>query len=136
MQTNRDQRIVEHILDYCIRIDETVSYFNRSKEVFNENHVFRDAVALCVLQIGELTGVLSNEMKKKYVNIQWRQIKALRNIVAHKYGTVDTEVLWEILTSDVPQLQSDCEKILGELQDSEQHVQEDTQNSSEDEENK
>lgn len=136
MQTNRDQSIVEHILDYCIRIDETASYFNHDKEVFNENHVFRDAVALCVLQIGELTGVLSDEMKKKYDNIQWRQIKALRNIVAHKYGTVDAEVLWEILTSDVPQLQSDCEKILSELQDSEQHVQEEAQNSSEDEENK
>lgn len=136
MQTSRDRSIVEHILDYCIRIDETASYFNRSKEVFTENHVFRDAVALCVLQIGELTGVLSDEIKMKYVNIQWRQIKALRNIVAHKYGTVDAEVLWEILTSDVPQLQSDCEKILSELQDSEQHVQKDTQNSSEDEANK
>ena len=136
MQTSRDRSIVEHILDYCIRIDETASYFNCSKEVFTENHVFRDAVALCVLQIGELTGVLSDEMKKKYDNIKWRQIKALRNIVAHKYGTVHAEVLWEILTSDVPQLQSDCEKILSEFQDSEQHVLEDTQNSSENEENK
>lgn len=117
MQGNKDQRIIAHILDYCDRIFETKSYFDNSKASFEKSHVFRDAVALCVLQIGELTGVLSDQIKEKYNGIQWRQIKALRNIVAHRYGTVDAQLLWEIVETDIPRLEKDCKKILEDLEE-------------------
>ncbi|MEI3141155.1 MAG: HepT-like ribonuclease domain-containing protein [Lawsonibacter sp.] len=42
----------------------------------------------------------------------WRQIKAMRNIVAHSYGTVDPETTWEIITDDIPALKKYCEAII------------------------
>lgn len=115
MQGNKDKSAIKHILDYCERIQDTAEFFSFSKEHFLENHIFRDAVSLCVLQIGELTGILSDSFKEKYSNIQWRQIKALRNIVAHHYGKIDSDLLWEILLNDIPQLQADCKRILEEM---------------------
>ena len=112
MRINKDISAIQHILDYCDRIESTKEFFKADVKAFEENHVFRDAVALCVLQIGELTSVLSDEFKKKYRDIPWRQIKALRNIVAHKYGTIDSELLWDIMIKDVPKLKEDCLLIL------------------------
>ena len=44
----------------------------------------------------------------------WRQIRGMRNIVAHSYGTVDPEITWEILTEDIPKLKAYCCQIIGE----------------------
>lgn len=59
---------------------------------------------MCVLQIGELAGKLTDDFREKYPGAPWRQIKGMRNIVAHSYGTVDPETTWEILNEDIPAL--------------------------------
>nr|WP_325239241.1 HepT-like ribonuclease domain-containing protein [uncultured Oscillibacter sp.] len=33
-------------------------------------------------------------------------MKAMRNIVAHSYGTVDPETTWEIICDDIPRLKT------------------------------
>ena len=38
--------------------------------------------------------------------------EAMRNIVAHSYGTVDPEITWEIITDEIPQLKAYCEQII------------------------
>ena len=63
--------------------------------IFKEDTAYKNAIALCVLQIGELTTKLSQELKESYADIPWIQIKALRNVVAHQYGKIDEESLWE-----------------------------------------
>ena len=36
-----------------------------------------------------------------------------RNLVAHQYESLDRARIWEIITDDVPELKSVCERILG-----------------------
>ncbi len=115
MKQNRDVSIIQHIDAYCKRIEDTAEYFHHDYEMFLNNHIFRDAVSLCVLQIGELTGILTDDFKAYYSEMPWRQIKALRNIVAHKYGTIDAELLWEIMNNDIPALKNYCEQIVSDI---------------------
>ena len=116
MKQNRDCSIIKHMLQYCERINEAVGFFGKEYEVFKENNIYKDAVALSILQIGELSGVLTDEFKGKYNKMPWRQIKALRNIVAHRYGTIDPEVIWEIVNDDIPELEKYCKMILAEME--------------------
>lgn len=81
---------------------------------FDKNSIYQNAIALCMLQIGELTTHLTAEFKQQYTEIQWNQIKALRNVVAHDYGKIDTEILWETLQEDIPVLKEYCKTILDE----------------------
>ena len=69
-------------------------------------------MALCILQIGELVGKLTDEFRAEHPDVPWQQIKAMRNIVAHQYGTVDAEITWEIITEDIPKLKSYCQTII------------------------
>lgn len=105
---DRDRNILEHIVNYCDQIEETVKRFGDDYEVFATDSVYRNATALCILQIGELVGKLSDEFRAGHGEIPWRQIRAMRNIVAHNYGSVDAETSWEIITSDIPMLKEFC----------------------------
>ena len=109
--SSKDINIVEHIFNYCVQIEETVKRFGNSQEIFIEDGIYRNAAALCILQIGELVGKLSDEFRSEYKSIPWQQIKAMRNIVAHSYGTVDPYITWEIITEDIPRLKEFCSKI-------------------------
>jgi transposase-like protein len=44
---------------------------------------------MCVLQIGELVGHLSDDITARYAEMPWKQIKGMRNIAAHGYENFD-----------------------------------------------
>ena len=109
---NRDRSILKHILSYCEQIELAAEHFGKDYAVFARDPVYRNAVALCILQIGELVGHMSDEFKETYAQIPWRQIKLMRNIVAHRYGTVDNAITWEVVENDIPQLKAFCRQLL------------------------
>ena len=69
-----------------------------------------------VLEIGYWWANLTDDFKEQHPAIPWRQIKAMRNIVAHSYGTVDPETTWEIITDDIPALKKYCETVIASQQ--------------------
>ena len=94
MADNRNADVLRRIILYCNDIEETILRFGEDYSVFIQDSAYKNATALCVLQIGELTTHLTNDFKQTYTVIPWTQIKALRNVVAHSYGKIDVESLW------------------------------------------
>ncbi len=74
--------------------------------------MYHNAVALCILQIGELVGIMSDEFRASHTEIPWREIKLMRNIVAHHYGSVDHSITWDVVINDIPQLKEFCHSFL------------------------
>ena len=104
----RDESILKHIAGYCDKLLSFTSGMTYSE--FRENELCKDACALNILQIGELVGLLSDEFREGHPSMPWRQIKAMRNIVAHHYGAVDAETVWETISDDIPVLKKFCEE--------------------------
>lgn len=115
MRLERDTSILEHIVSYCEQIEQTVERFGDSYDLFRTDAIYRNAAALCILQIGELVGKLTETFRDRHNAIPWRKIKAMRNIVAHSYGTVDSEITWEIIKDDIPLLKAYCLQVLEEI---------------------
>ena len=66
---------------------------------------------MCVLQIGELSNHLTEDFRQATADdIPWKQIRGLRNVVAHEYGNIDEESLWETITEDIPALCDFCKR--------------------------
>lgn len=112
---DRDCSILEHIVSYCEQIEETVQRFGDDYAIFAADTIYRNAAALCILQIGELVGKLSDTFRAEHSSIPWRQIKAMRNIVVHDYGSVDAETTWEIIKDDIPKLRAYCRSVSSSL---------------------
>ena len=106
---NRDQSILQHIKSHCTDIEGFIGRFGRDLDIFISDKAYFNAVSMGILQIGELAGSLSEEYRAKTSEmIPWSNIKGMRNIVAHDYGSVDEELLWETATEDIPVLLQFC----------------------------
>jgi len=109
---SKDYSVLKHIVQYCDRITSTITAFGDDFAIFSGNHIFQDAIALCILQIGELAGHLSDSFRACHEEIPWRQIRAMRNIMAHEYASVNIKDTWETVIRDVPVLKEHCMRIL------------------------
>lgn len=42
----------------------------------------------------------------------WRQIRGMRNVVTHAYGSISIQTTWDTIKQDIPKLREFCEKCL------------------------
>jgi uncharacterized protein with HEPN domain len=114
MLNERDRDILEHIIKYCNETELTIKMFDDSLETLKINVVYKNAVSMCILQIGELTTYLSKNFLEEHTKIPWSRIKKMRNIAAHNYGKFDINVLHCTIISDIPELKAYCIETLNE----------------------
>lgn len=113
---NKDSQIIGHILQYCEKIQSTVSRFGADATVFIADSDYRDSVAMNLLQIGELAGKLSPNYVLSSVQ-NWRAIKNMRNMFAHDYGSMDIDRIWDTVVLDIPELKRFCQNELQKKQE-------------------
>lgn len=104
----RDINIIKKIIKYCEEIFETQKYFGNEYNLFRNNFIYKNAISMSILQIGELAGHLSEGFKTHHSEIPWRNIKGIRNFMAHEYGNLDTGLVWDTVIEDIPRLHRYC----------------------------
>jgi uncharacterized protein with HEPN domain len=103
-----------HILDAIAHIDR---YAARGRETFGRDKLVQIWIVRHIQIIGEAASRLSSSLRESYPEIPWVQIVAMRNILAHEYFEVDTEVVWATGHRDLPGLKSRVHQILDQLAD-------------------
>ena len=99
-----------HIKDASEKILDYVSKHDFSK--FQENQWDQDAVMRNLEIIGEATNNIDDEYLKQYSDIPWRTIINLRNVLIHDYVDVDLNIIWQIITYDLPIFYKQVSEIL------------------------
>ena len=97
------QSILEHMLD------DATDAMKFAKEVgslnaFSSNKLYRKAIIMSILNIGELTKNLPQEFKALNNKIPWRKISGMRDIAAHGYHEMDDDIIWDVVTYSIPEL--------------------------------
>ncbi len=99
------QKIYQHltaVLTYCEACD--------TLETFQENSMRVEACVFNLMQIGELAKIsLSEEAKAEISTIPWKQLYGMRNRIVHGYSGVDMRIVWDTISSDLPQLRQEIE---------------------------
>ena len=87
--------------------------YGNSFETFDQDADYQRSISFCILQIGELGSRLSQEFREATANrVQWGPIKGMRNLVAHSYGSMSRDIIWETAVTDIPVLKEFCEEQL------------------------
>ncbi len=63
--------------------------------------------------IGEAAGKVSEATRRDLASVPWREIVGMRNRLVHGYAAVDHDVVWAVVTRDLPVLASSLEAALG-----------------------
>jgi uncharacterized protein with HEPN domain len=62
--------------------------------------------------IGEAATRMTSDTRDQHSDVPWPQIVGLRHRLIHGYDQVDFDILWQIVTSDLPPLVGKLEQIL------------------------
>lgn len=107
----RDPRLyLDDILEAIAKIHEYISGVDYAK--FTLDRKTQDAVVRNLEIIGEAAGRLPEPIKTGAVDIEWRKIVGLRNILAHEYFGVSLPVVWDVVENKLGPLEIACRKLL------------------------
>lgn len=96
-----------------LRLKRPILRYGKSFEAIDSDPDYQRSVSFCILQIGELSGKLSDAFRADTAGrIQWGPIKGMRNLVAHSYGSMSRDIIWETATTDIPVLKAFCNEQL------------------------
>lgn len=67
--------------------------------------------------IGEAARFLPEDVRASAPEIPWSQIVGMRNILVHGYFDIDTGIVWDAATRDVPSIKPSVERLLETLKE-------------------
>lgn len=110
MLNDRDKGNLITLIKFCDRLENLLSSI--SKDNYNDSLDYKEITCFNLLQIGEVSKKLSDAFTNKYNEVPWKQIKGLRDIIVHDYGSIDFDIVWETVKRDITDLNKYCKKIL------------------------
>ena len=83
-----------------------------TSEKFLEDEMAKRAVSMTLLNIGEISTLLSKEFISSTSNIPWPLIRGLRNRAAHGYHSLRMKDIWTTIQRDIPKLKQQLKELL------------------------
>ena len=85
-------------------------------DAFWQNNEKRDAVALRLSVLGESARKIDRDVEKTLPGIPFKNIRGLRNRIAHDYGAVDFGIVWDITQNEIEPLIIALETHFGKME--------------------
>jgi len=112
MGEKEDKVYLKHIEEAILKIER----YTKDCEFkdFIENSLVQDGVIRQLQIIGEATKLITDEKRKKYPDIPWKDIAGMRDKLVHAYFGVDLEAVWIAVEQEMPILKESIILLLEE----------------------
>jgi uncharacterized protein with HEPN domain len=107
---------IEDILVTCGKILRYTE--GMSRERFEEDERTYDAVIRNLEIMGEAAKHVPAEIREQVDGLEWRKLTGLRDVLAHAYFGIDDDILWNVVSTKVPEVQRIVETYLDKKKDS------------------
>ena len=109
-----DRTRVLHMRDAARAAIEFIS--GRTRPDLDKDRMLQFAVVRALEIIGEAAAGVSEEGRARAAQIPWRVIVSTRNRVIRGYFSMNTELIWNTVSVDLPVLISELDALLNELE--------------------
>jgi len=104
---------ISDIIEAINKIERYTRDLDFSK--FRENELVIDAVIRNLEVIGEASTHIPENIREKHSNLPWKRIIGLRNIAIHGYFKIELNMIWAIITKNLPETKNIIIKIKKEV---------------------
>jgi uncharacterized protein with HEPN domain len=104
---------IAHILDSINAIESFSKDMNKDELV--SNRLKQSAIVREREIIGEAVKNISEDLKKRHPEVEWRDISGTRDKMIHHYFGVDPDIVWNIIKINLPDLKEKILRIKREL---------------------
>ena len=112
MSDGRWDVYVRDMLNCCARIDDYTVGLDRDAVV--GTRVVYDAVLWNLAVLGEAANNVPETVRQAHTEIPWADIAGTRNRIVHGYGSIREQIVWEIISVDIPDLVPQLRRLLAE----------------------
>jgi uncharacterized protein with HEPN domain len=112
MSKSDEIEFIKHIFIEINYIQTTIEKVE--EEVFYNDETLKRAITRALEIIGEATKNLNSDFRLKYNTVPWGYMAKLRDKIIHHYQGVDYEMIWNIITMEIPELHFQIEQIIKE----------------------
>ena len=102
--------LVEDILECIGRIEQYLT--GLQLDAFKASQITVDATVRNLEVIGEASRNIPEDVKEAHPELEWAKIVGLRNRVIHEYFGVDLDIIWRIVTDELPALKAQMRELL------------------------
>lgn len=106
----RDSERLKDILEAIKNIEK---YASRGKKVFERDELIQVWIIHHLQIIGEAASAMSQNFIADYPEIPWQDMSDFRNILVHEYFRVDTEIVWNVITKELLDLNNKVRSMSG-----------------------
>jgi len=110
------RQYLEDVLEAIARIRSYISGYDQDS--FAKDLKTQDAVLRNLGVIGEAVSRIPETVEASAPDVEWRKIRALRNILVHEYFGINLPIVWDVVQNKLAPVEQACRKILSELEDS------------------
>jgi uncharacterized protein with HEPN domain len=83
-----------------------------SRDAFKDDETLRRAFVRSLEVIGEAVKQLSEELRLKYPDIEWKAIAGMRDRLIYAYFGIDYDIVWDAVATKIPALQEQIRRIV------------------------
>jgi len=108
-----DRLLLTHIHKEILFL-RTITVGRNYEDLLNDEY-YAHAVIRAIEVIGEASKNISASLKGGGPDIAWREIAGMRDKVIHRYFEINWQIVWNVITDDLPKLEPKISTLLNDL---------------------
>ncbi len=110
MSSHNPKLYIQDILQACDDILNFTQAMDKAADLQNDRRTYL-AVVHSLEIIGEAARQTPKNFRERHPQIPWRETIGLRNVIAHEYFGLDSEIIWDVIQTQIPVLAEQMRRV-------------------------
>lgn len=100
-------RHIEHECEFIISVSK-----DKSRHDISNDELLAKAIVRSLEIIGEASKKIPEDFRSMYPLVRWNDMAGMRDVLIHNYFGIDYDVVWNTISTDIPELHGQLKHII------------------------